>query len=60
MLFALRLAGRADGLALVHSADQAKDYAAKMIGNKLITKQTGAGGRVVNAVGTSYSSSSGY
>ena len=34
----------------VCSADQAKDYAAKMIGNKLITKQTGAAGRVVNAV----------
>ena len=32
------------------SPEQAKDYASKMIGAKLITKQTGAGGRVCNAV----------
>lgn len=30
--------------------EQAKDYASKMLGSKLITKQTGAGGRVCNAV----------
>ncbi len=29
---------------------QAKEYAEKMLGHKLITKQTGAGGRVCNAV----------
>ncbi|KZW02069.1 putative beta-succinyl CoA synthetase precursor [Exidia glandulosa HHB12029] len=38
------------GVHLIKGADQAKDYAAKMIGSKLITKQTGAGGRVCNAV----------
>lgn len=35
---------------MVDSAAQAKDYAAKMLGHKLITKQTGAGGRLCNAV----------
>jgi len=34
----------------VDSAEQAKQYAEQMIGSKLITKQTGAGGRVCNAV----------
>jgi hypothetical protein len=29
---------------------QAKEYAEKMLGHKLITKQTGEGGRVCNAV----------
>jgi len=32
------------------SPEQAKDYAAKMIGSRLITKQTGAAGRICNAV----------
>lgn len=32
------------------SPEQAKDYASKMLGAKLITKQTGAAGRVCNAV----------
>jgi len=36
-----------------HSPAQAKDIAAKMIGAKLITKQTGAGGRLCNAVSIS-------
>jgi len=35
---------------MVNSAEQAKDLAGKMIGAKLITKQTGAAGRVCNAV----------
>ncbi|KAH7914498.1 succinyl-CoA synthetase beta chain SSC-beta [Hygrophoropsis aurantiaca] len=38
------------GVHLVDGPAQAKDYAAKMIGAKLITKQTGAGGRICNAV----------
>jgi succinyl-CoA synthetase beta subunit len=33
-----------------HSPAQAKEYAEKMLGHKLITKQTGAEGRVCNAV----------
>lgn len=32
------------------SSQQAKDFAAQMIGSKLITKQTGAAGRICNAV----------
>jgi succinyl-CoA synthetase beta subunit len=32
------------------SPAQAKEYAEKMLGHKLITKQTGAGGRLCNAV----------
>ncbi|CAL1696427.1 unnamed protein product [Somion occarium] len=32
------------------SPEQAQDYASKMLGAKLITKQTGAGGRICNAV----------
>ncbi|KAF7339939.1 Succinate--CoA ligase [ADP-forming] subunit beta, mitochondrial [Mycena venus] len=32
------------------SPEQAQEYASKMIGSKLITKQTGAGGRICNAV----------
>ncbi|ODN82791.1 hypothetical protein, variant 3 [Cryptococcus amylolentus CBS 6039] len=35
---------------MVDSPAQAKEYAEKMLGYKLITKQTGAGGRVCNAV----------
>lgn len=34
------------------SAEQAKEYASKMIGSKLITKQTGAAGKLCNAVCT--------
>ena len=33
-----------------YSPEQAKEYASKMLGAKLITKQTGAAGRVCNAV----------
>lgn len=32
------------------SPSQAKEYASKMLGQKLITKQTGAGGRICNAI----------
>ncbi|KAL0950846.1 hypothetical protein HGRIS_007604 [Hohenbuehelia grisea] len=38
------------GVHMVNSAEEAKDFASKMIGSKLITKQTGAGGRICNAV----------
>ncbi|WRT70525.1 uncharacterized protein IL334_007523 [Kwoniella shivajii] len=38
------------GVQMVDSPAQAKDYASKMLGHKLITKQTGAGGRICNAV----------
>ena len=36
---------------LCDSPEQAKEIAEKMIGAHLITKQTGAGGRVCNSVG---------
>ncbi|TFK57471.1 succinate-CoA ligase [Heliocybe sulcata] len=42
--------GLQGGVHMVESPDQAKDYASKMLGAKLITKQTGAGGRICNAV----------
>ena len=35
------------------SPEQAKEYAEKMLGNRLITKQTGAQGRICNAVSLS-------
>lgn len=38
------------GVHTVDSPQQAQEYAGKMIGSKLITKQTGAGGRICNAV----------
>ncbi|ORY35852.1 hypothetical protein BCR39DRAFT_512599 [Naematelia encephala] len=38
------------GVQMVDSPAQAKDYASKMLGHKLITKQTGAAGRICNAV----------
>ncbi|TCD70091.1 hypothetical protein EIP91_005073 [Steccherinum ochraceum] len=42
--------GLQGGVHVVESPQQAKDYAEKMLGAKLITKQTGAAGRVCNAV----------
>ncbi|KAG2023815.1 succinate-CoA ligase [Coprinopsis cinerea AmutBmut pab1-1] len=42
--------GLQGGVHMVDSAEQAKDFASKMIGSKLITKQTGASGRICNAV----------
>ncbi|EIW86425.1 succinyl-CoA synthetase beta chain SSC-beta [Coniophora puteana RWD-64-598 SS2] len=38
------------GVHKIDSPEQAQEYAGKMIGAKLITKQTGAAGRVCNAV----------
>jgi len=38
------------GVHVVESAEQAKEFAEKMIGSKLITKQTGAAGRICNTV----------
>jgi len=38
------------GVHMVDSPEQAKEYASKMIGSRLITKQTGAAGRLCNAV----------
>ncbi|KAK2462058.1 hypothetical protein APHAL10511_006521 [Amanita phalloides] len=42
--------GLQGGVHMINSAEQAKELAGKMIGSKLITKQTGAGGRICNAV----------
>ncbi|KAF8640858.1 hypothetical protein AX17_000506 [Amanita inopinata Kibby_2008] len=42
--------GLQGGVHMVNSAEQAKNFASQMIGSKLITKQTGAAGRVCNAV----------
>ncbi|KAF8591970.1 succinyl-CoA synthetase beta chain SSC-beta [Ramaria rubella] len=42
--------GLQGGVHLIDSAEQAQDYASKMIGSKLITKQTGAAGKPCNAV----------
>ncbi|KAH7924003.1 succinyl-CoA synthetase beta chain SSC-beta [Leucogyrophana mollusca] len=38
------------GVHTVDSPEQAQDYASKMIGSKLITKQTGAAGRICNVM----------
>ncbi|KAF8922291.1 succinate-CoA ligase [Mucidula mucida] len=42
--------GLQGGVHMVNSPEQAKDYASKMLGSKLITKQTGAAGRICNAI----------
>ncbi|KAF9073849.1 succinyl-CoA synthetase beta chain SSC-beta [Rhodocollybia butyracea] len=42
--------GLQGGVHMVESPEQAQEYAEKMLGSKLITKQTGAGGRICNAV----------
>lgn len=42
--------GLQGGVHLIKTPEEARDYASKMIGNKLITKQTGAAGRICNAV----------
>ncbi|KAN0063014.1 succinate--CoA ligase beta chain [Thecaphora frezii] len=42
--------GLQGGVHLIKTPEEARDLAAKMIGNKLITKQTGAAGRICNAV----------
>ncbi|KAI5124450.1 hypothetical protein M0805_008334 [Coniferiporia weirii] len=42
--------GLQGGVHLINSPEQARDYARKMIGAKLITKQTGEKGRICNAI----------
>ncbi|KAL9940879.1 hypothetical protein V8E36_000367 [Tilletia maclaganii] len=42
--------GLQGGVHLIKTAEEARDLAGRMIGNKLITKQTGAGGRICNSV----------
>lgn len=42
--------GLKGGVQLVDSAEKIRDIARQMIGHKLITKQTGAGGRICNSV----------
>jgi succinyl-CoA synthetase beta subunit len=42
--------GLQGGVHMVESPQQAKEFAEKMLGNHLITKQTGAKGRICNAV----------
>lgn len=39
-----------------HRPEQAEKYAGQMIGNKLVTKQTGAAGRICNAVSVYFQS----
>ena len=46
--------GHRTGAHLFNSAKDAENLASQMIGSSLITKQTGAGGRVCNAVRVSY------
>ncbi|CAO1635082.1 unnamed protein product [Sympodiomycopsis kandeliae] len=42
--------GLQGGVHLIKTPEEAKSYAEKMLGSKLITKQTGAAGRICNAV----------
>ncbi|GAA5831077.1 hypothetical protein JCM11251_005134 [Rhodosporidiobolus azoricus] len=42
--------GLKGGVQMVDSPEQAEKYAEQMIGHKLITKQTGAAGRICNAI----------
>ncbi len=42
--------GKADGVKVVHSLDEAKAAAAAMLGRRLVTAQTGPGGRQVKRV----------
>ncbi|GAB1600416.1 succinate--CoA ligase [ADP-forming] subunit beta, mitochondrial-like [Argonauta hians] len=42
--------GLKGGVKLVYTAEEARKLAAQMIGSKLITKQTGAAGRICNSV----------
>ena len=42
--------GLKGGVRVIYSSTEAKMFAEQMIGHKLITKQTGAGGRLCNAV----------
>ncbi len=42
--------GKAGGVKLINSADEARDFAAKLLGKPLVTHQTGPQGRVVRRV----------
>lgn len=42
--------GLKGGVQMVDTPEQAGEYAKQMLGHKLITKQTGAAGRICNAV----------
>ncbi|XP_070538329.1 succinate--CoA ligase [ADP-forming] subunit beta, mitochondrial-like [Ptychodera flava] len=42
--------GLKGGVKIAYSPEEAKNFASKMIGNKLITKQTGKAGRICNEV----------
>ncbi len=42
--------GKAGGVKLAHSADEAAELAGKMLGSKLVTAQTGPAGRIVKRV----------
>lgn len=42
--------GLKGGVKLAFSPEEVKDLASQMIGNKLVTKQTGEGGRICNSV----------
>src|SRR6266852_7881314 len=42
--------GKAGGVKLLSSADEARDFAAKLLGKPLVTHQTGPEGRVVRRV----------
>ena len=42
--------GKAGGVKLVSSAGEARDFAAKWLGNKIVTHQTGPDGRVVRKI----------
>ena len=47
------LSSRFRGYSALASPEQAKEYAGKMIGARLITKQTGSKGRICNTVSLS-------
>jgi succinyl-CoA synthetase beta subunit len=42
--------GKAGGVKLAHSADEAAELAGKMLGSKLVTTQTGPAGRIIKRV----------
>ncbi len=42
--------GKAGGVKLINSADEARDFAAKLLGKPLVTHQTGPQGRIVRRV----------
>lgn len=40
--------GKAGGVKIAHNIDEVKYFASQLLGNKLVTKQTGPEGKVVN------------